>query len=511
VTTTCFRGGTILAPSSETIDWVLIEDAFIVQVGVGEPPQADRIVDLDGGVLAPAFRDGHVHLQVTGLFQTAMDFRGCRNSNDIVAAFAERAGEGDGILFGGNFEEPLDSPLSRLQLDSAVGPRKAMLARADLHSCVVSTALLDDLDVANLEGVDRDEYGAPTGFLREGAASQAWSAFDAGLDEQAQRAAVHAGVMSAYSKGVAEAHEMFVVEWRGWDSAAAFLANIGQHALNVPIYLGTDDVARVTEMGFPRIGGDFFLDGSFGTHTAWMAEPYEVAPPSGSPAAGISYRSDDDVFEFFYEAQSKGLQVGVHAIGDAAIDQAISGWERIADKTGPEAVRQHRHRIEHFECASEEHMMRAAALGIAASVQPAFDRFWGGDEHLYSQRIGRDRAARMNRFGSMLGRGMVLGGGSDSTVTPLDPFLQMAALRDHHATDQRLDARAALAVMTSGVAALAPLEGRRGLIAPGHWAEFALLDRNPLEAETDELLQTEVLGTWVGGRRVWPVAEAEVI
>jgi predicted amidohydrolase YtcJ len=264
-------------------------------------------------------------------------------------------------------------------------------------------------------------------------------------------------------------------------------------------------------MGFQRIGGDFFLDGSFGTHTAWMGEPYEAVPPPGSPAMGISYRSDEELFDFFYEAQSEGLQVGVHAIGDAAIDQALTGWEKVADKTGPEAVRQHRHRIEHFECASEEHMTRAAALGIAASVQPAFDRLWGGHEGLYSQRIGADRAALMNRFSSMLDRGMVLGGGSDSTVTPLDPFLQMAALRDHHATDQRLDARTALAAMTSGVAALAPREGERGSIAPGHWAEFALLDRHPLEADPDELLQTQVLGTWVGGRRVWPEAEAEVI
>jgi predicted amidohydrolase YtcJ len=117
----------------------------------------------------------------------------------------------------------------------------------------------------------------------------------------------------------------------------------------------------------------------------------------------------------------------------------------------------------------------------------------------------------MNRFKSMMDAGLALGGGSDSTVTSLDPFLQMAALREHHVEDERIDSSAALAAMTRGVASLAPREGRRGSIAPGQWAEFALLDRDPLSVEPDALLETEVLGTWVGGRRVWPRSEAETI
>jgi hypothetical protein len=117
----------------------------------------------------------------------------------------------------------------------------------------------------------------------------------------------------------------------------------------------------------------------------------------------------------------------------------------------------------------------------------------------------------MNRFRAMGDGDIVLGGGSDSTVTPLDPFLQMAALRGHHLADQRMDPEAALATMTTGVAGLAPMEGKRGSIAAGHWAEFALLDRDPLQSDAEDLLQTEVLGTWIAGRRVWPESEAERI
>ena len=92
------------------------------------------------------------------------------------------------------------------------------------------------------------------------------------------------------------------------------------------------------------------------------------------------------------EGQHEGLQVGVHAIGDAAIEQAIGTWEKVADKVGMDDVRNLGHRIEHFECASDDHIARAARLGLRASVQPAFDRLWGGPDGLYAQRMGWDRA-----------------------------------------------------------------------------------------------------------------------
>ncbi|MDP9225541.1 MAG: amidohydrolase family protein, partial [Actinomycetota bacterium] len=255
MTTTLFEGGAIVPGTGEPPEWVIVQDDLIAALGTGGSPSADRVVDLQGGVLAPAFRDGHVHLQVTGLFESAMDFRGRHDGSEILAEFSSRAENGAGILFGGNFEEPLEPPLTRLDLDSAVGERRALLARADLHSCVVSTALLDELDLSAVPGVDRDETGTPSGYLREQAAARAWRVFDRGLGLHAQREAVRAGVSAAYRKGVAEAHEMFVVEWRGWDSAETFLGIIREHALNVPVYLATNDVARVAEMGFARIGG----------------------------------------------------------------------------------------------------------------------------------------------------------------------------------------------------------------------------------------------------------------
>ena len=504
---TSFAGGRVLTPGGYA-DWVLVEDGTVVATGVaGDEPSAERRVDLGGGVLLPAFCDAHVHLPATGLYAAGMDFRGETSSGAILDALAERAREPGSILFGGNFEDPLDRPLTAALLDEAVGDRPALLARADMHSCVVSSALLQRLDVRDLEGVDVED-GAPTGYLREQAAGEAWRWFDASLPLAQQRDAIRAAVELAYSKGVTTVHEMYVVEWRGWDSLDVFREAVEGAALQIVLYVATDDVARVRDMGLPRIGGDYFLDGSFGSHTAWLAQPYESEPPEGSPPAGISYRDDGELLELFREAQSSFLQMGVHAIGDAAIEQAISTWEKVAAETGEDAVRSLGHRIEHFECATDDQIERAARLGLRASVQPAFDHYWGGTEDLYARRIGAERALRMNRFGTMARRGLRLGAGSDSTVTPLDPFLQMAALRGHHVVGERLDAAAALEMHTVGSRALAG-DASAGVIAAGQRADFALVDRDPLRVSTEELRGTEVLGTWIGGERVWPRDEAE--
>ncbi len=509
---TIFSGGMVRCGGDfSPADWLLVEDGVIAGVGLGtDRPAADRTVDLGGAALLPAFRDAHVHLPATGLQAAGLDFRDERSAAAIKGAFAERAAQAkEGVLFGGNFEDPLDAELTGTDLDEAVGDRPALLARADLHSCVVSSNLLAELDLDGLVGVDRREDGSPTGYLREQAASQAWAWYDRHLTAQQQQDAVEAAVKLAYSKGVAEVHEMFVVEWRGWAAAEAFALAIRDVALDVAMFLGTDEIARVKEAGLPRIGGDYFLDGSFGSYTAWLTDAYTTAPPAGSPETGISYRDGQELFEFLRAAQTEDLQVGVHAIGDAAIEQAISTWERVAQEVGAAGVRAKGHRIEHFECASDDHIARAARLGLRASVQPAFDKYWGGEDGLYAQRIGWDRAASMNRFATMQGAGLVMAAGSDSTVTPLDPFLQMASLRDHHVPAQRLDPAEALRMTTTGPAAIAGHEGLKGTLAEGLEADLVLLDRDPLEIATDELSDTEVLGTWIKGSRVWPPHDAE--
>lgn len=506
---TLFKGGTIHTLTRERADWLLVEEGSIAGAGTeGDAPEAGEVVDLDGGTLVPGFCDAHVHLPATGLQASGLDLRGVENAEAVTAALAERVTQGPAALYAANLEERLDGLITRHILDRVAGPRAVLVARADLHSCVVSTTLLDQIDLGKLEGVEREPDGNPTGRLREKAAAEAWRWFDSSLPPAEIRSAVQAAVDLAYSKGVTSAHEMYVVEWRGWSPLEALKEVVGPAALNVPIYIASEDVGRVRSFEEGRIGGDWFLDGSFGSYTAWMSDGYAVAIPPEVPSSGVRYRSDEKVLELFEAAQSAGLQMGVHVIGDAAIDQAVRCWEQVAERHGIDAVRRLRHRLEHFECASDAVIKRSAHLGLTASVQPVFDRFWGGPDGMYAARLGWERASRMNRFASMLDASMRLGAGSDSTVTPLDPFLGMAALRGHHVEAERVSPEAALTMHTLGGHALAMQEDLRGTIERGKRADLALLDRDPLAVDADELLATEVMGTWCEGKRVWPKHEA---
>lgn len=501
-----FHGGPVRTGAAAA-DWVVVEDEKVVATGTGDHPETNRSVHLEGATLLPGFCDAHVHLSSTGLYALGLDLREERSKEAILDRLRTQAQRPDAVLFGGNFEDTTQTSLTRDDLDRVVGEKPALLGRADMHSCVVSSSVIEALDLDGLEGVDRDETGRFTGYLREQAAGAAWRWFDKSLGEREQRAAIDAALEVALSRGVTSVHEMFVLEWRDWASLDVLLDHISARPQTIAVYVSSDDIDALARRGLNRAGGDFFLDGSFGSHTAWMCEPFESAPPSGSGETGISYRTDEELLSFFAGAQDAGMQTGVHAIGDAAIEQAITAWEEVSERAGLQEIRRLGHRIEHFECATDDHIVRAAELGLRISAQPAFDALWGGDSGLYAERIGRGRAAQMNRFGSMASAGLLVGAGSDSTVTPLDPFLQMAALREHHQVDERMGAAQALTTHTLNSHALADRDAVAGTIEPGKRADLAIVDRDPLEVDPDDLRKTEVLATWVAGKQLWPHSE----
>ena len=178
------------------------------------------------------------------------------------------------------------------------------------------------------------------------------------------------------------------------------------------------------------------MDGSIGARTAALMAPY-----ADSDGSGTSYHADDELETFFHAGHMAGLQVGVHAIGDRAIEQVLAVWEQVyvaLDSRERRHFRARRHRIEHFEMASTSQIERAAMLGLAVSVQPTFDRHWGQPGGMYESGLGWDRAQPMNPFRTMIDRGIEVGAGSDSPITPFDPLLSIAACETHHDVAQRL-------------------------------------------------------------------------
>jgi predicted amidohydrolase YtcJ len=239
-----------------------------------------------------------------------------------------------------------------------------------------------------------------------------------------------------------------------------------------------------------RPGGDLFLDGSIGSRTAAVSFGYR-----GDGGNGTLFHDDQEVAAFFSDCTASGRAAGVHAIGDRAIEQAVVALETAATRHGLDAVRRCRHRIEHVELPRDDHIARLAALGVVASVQPVFDALWGGEGQLYEERFGANVALASNPFGRLHGAGIPLAFGSDSTVTPLDPWGAVHAA-EHHRGGFGVDRSTALEAHVNGgrLAAGQP----RGVLRAGEPADLTVWDRDPLTVADPRSLRC--LATLVGGR-----------
>ncbi len=168
-----------------------------------------------------------------------------------------------------------------------------------------------------------------------------------------------------------------------------------------------------------------------------------------------------------------GLQAGFHAIGDAAVSTVVDGVRAAAEKLGLARVRAARHRVEHAEMVTPETIAAFAELGLTASVQPAFDALWGGEGGMYAQRLGADRARTLNPFAALLRAGVPLAFGSDSPVTPLDPWGTVRAAAFHHTPEHRVSVRAAFTAHTRG-GWRATGRDDAGVLVPGAPADYAV-------------------------------------
>jgi predicted amidohydrolase YtcJ len=364
-----------------------------------------------------------------------------------------------------------------LQDLDALSAEPVVLLRVDGYLSLVNTPTLKSSEALRLEGVERDDAGQPTGVVRGEANAhlQRWF-FESLSDLEIRDAHLRAARLAA-ERGVTCVQEMAIPDKRGRRDVEVLLAQEDELPVDLITYIADRDIPYVMDLGQARIGGDLFLDGSIGARTAALLDPYADADGAGELTYG-----DDEMAEFLHNIHLAGLQAGLHVIGDAAIEQALGVWERVygaLDSRRRRHFRARRHRLEHFEMASGRQIERAAALGLAISVQPGFDAYWGHRGGMYEQRLGQERAWGMNAFATMIARGLELGAGSDSPVTPLDPMETVWALENHHDPTQRLGREAAVRLHTVGGARIAHLD-KKGRLEPGSAADFAAYDTDPL-------------------------------
>jgi predicted amidohydrolase YtcJ len=361
-------------------------------------------------------------------------------------------------------------PPDAVALDRAGGGRAVYLSRVDAHSALASTALLSAVPAA-VAGPGFD----PSGWLFRDAHHSVRVVALGSVTPGQRRAAQLATLRRAASLGIAAVHECGGPDLSDEDDFSGLLSLAGAAEALPRVFgfwgeLGAAEKAR--ELGAVGAGGDLFADGALGSRTAYLREPYVDDADGG---VGHGYLSPGEVAEHVVECTRLGLQAGFHAIGDGALAAVLAGFAVAAGVVGRDRLRAARHRIEHAELLDRALTAAMVEFGLVASVQPAFDRMWGGDSGMYAARLGAARALGANPYAALAGVGVTLAFGSDSPVTPLDPWGAVLAAMRHHNPAQRLGLRAAFAAHTRG-GWRAVRRDDAGVLLPGASATFAVWD-----------------------------------
>jgi len=473
-------------PSHSGLSALLVENGVVSWLGpVEEAPKADAVIDCralagENALITPAFVDAHVHATDTGLALSGLDLSAARSATDVLDAVATFAGslpEG-AVVLGHGFDESSwpraeQTPPSAAELDRAAAGRAVYLSQASIHSALVSSGLL-----ALAEG--SPGYDA-SGWVRREAHHVVREAAFAGITAAQRRDAQRVALAHAASLGIAAIHECGGPGTSSEDDFTDVLA-LGREGGLPEVYGYWGELmgaAKAVQLGAIGAGGDLYADGALGSRTAHVSSSY-----LDEPGCGFGYVTAEQVRDHLLDCHrivraGEPVQGGFHAIGDSAISTVLDGFSLAAAKlatngmSGAEVLREARHRIEHAEIVDKAMIARFVEYGIVASMQPAFDRLWGGEHQMYAQRLGVARSLASNPMGQMHAVGVALAFGSDSPVTPLDPWGSVRAAVNHFNPVQRMSVKSAFAAHTRGGWRAAHRDSE-GVLAPGKPATFAV-------------------------------------
>ncbi|HEY2059751.1 MAG TPA: amidohydrolase [Amycolatopsis sp.] len=484
--TTLLLGGRIYTPSSPDATAMAVSGGMVVWVGQDAPARAlhpgAREVDLAGAFVAPAFVDAHVHATATGLHLTGLDLTGVRSAAALLAAVHEAAVPGRVLLAHGWDESGWAEPRlpSRVELDEAAGATPVYLSRVDVHSALVSSALVE------LAPAAREAAGwSADGPLTRDAHHAVRAAARAAITPEQRTAAQRAFLSTAAARGIVSVHECGGPDIAGRDDFAGLLALAAEPGSpEVVGYWGEPGQAGLETaraLGAHGMGGDLFVDGALGSRTAALTTPYADEPGT----SGSLYLDAAAIADHLTACTEAGLQAGFHVIGDAATAEVVEGFRLAEKEVGQRALAARHHRLEHLEMVTADQARALAGWGVVASAQPLFDAAWGGDAGMYADRLGAARAAGLNPFATLAAEGMVLAFGSDSPVTALGPWAAVRAAVHHHTQGARLSARAAFTAHTrAGHRAAGVNDGVTGSLVPGAPAHYAIWDATELVVAT---------------------------
>lgn len=506
-----------------------IEDGKVVEVGE-ETDLLNRYsgferIDGEGNALMPGLIDAHAHVMGLGIRELGLDVTGVRSLEEtveMIKRFADENPDREWITGRGWNQvlwETNEFPAAS-DIDAVVSDRPVYLTRVDGHATWVNSRALElagiDQNTPNVQGgaILKNEEGEPSGILVDRSMGMVGQlipertdrdydrAFELALDEMAKLGitSVHDARTDHYDW---ELYKRFADEGRLKTRIYAMIAGTGdtfdQMAADGPINSYADDLLSLRSVKISA-------DGALGSRGAALLEDYHDDPGN----RGLLFFDQDEINAMLLKGASSGFQMNIHAIGDAANRQLLDAFQYINNELGDQQAM--RHRIEHAQVVALEDIPRFVDLNLIASMQQTHAT---SDMNMAEDRVGPIRIQGAYAWQTFLNQGTIVAGGSDFPVEDVNPFygLYSAVTRQDHDgmppggwySEHRMSRIEALRSFTLDAAYAAHQENQLGSLEPGKWADFIVIDRDFFTVDAAEIWQTEVLQTWVAGKKVYDI------
>ncbi len=486
---------------------LVIESGRITQLGSAEELRAYAqtrglaTVDLGGRTVVPGAIDTHFHMTITGMHLASVDFNACRSVDEVlqllraqVASAGERWIVGKGL---DEFELKEKRPPTARELDRVSGKVPVFIEDRGYHFVLVNSEAFRRLGISpDAPGVRHEPDGGMSGQLMEEIMGEARRVLLSYMEDTQKREVYRQAARYAARCGVTTLH---AIEGgpTGGDSEIPLLFELkDQLPVRVKVYWITQDVQAVLDRGQRAFGGDILLDGNLGASTAALLEPYA----DGAKGSGELYFSQAAVDEMVAAAARAELQIGFHVIGDRAIEQALLAFEKCAGVRPRDDMP---FRLDHFGVPTRNQVHRAADLGVVIATQPPFPFRRSQPGGVYESRLGKERLARAYALRDFLDAGLLVAGGSDSSVMPADYMLGIHSAVNHPNPSQRLTREEAFRLYTRNAACLGFEAAEKGSLEIGKLGDVVVVGQDPFRVPDDALKDIPVHMTIKGGEIVF--------
>ena len=489
-----------------------------------EHPEAVRLagisstVDGGGRTLLPGLIDAHGHVIDLGFAALRLDVTGSRSLQELQQRLRDyvAAHPGSTWIQGGGWNQELwpDKKFpTAADLDAVVSDRTVVLERVDGHAIVANSAAMR---VAGVTAATPAPHGGEIhdGVFVDNAIGLVGRAIPKPTDAEVDQALAKAqAILLGFGVTGVGSMSTRVADWQAFRRAG----EAGRLNVRLMAYLsGTESIAAVPHPTgwlygdrLRATGIKLFADGALGSRGAFLKQPYADKPET----RGLQFHSDAEILSLADHAAAAGFQVAIHAIGDAANAQIISVYEQLSKKYGKDR----RWRIEHFQIVDPTDIPRIGPAEIIASMQPTHQT---SDRLMAEKRLGPNRLAGTYAWQTVLKSGAKLAFGSDFPVESPNPFPGLSAGISRQDVNgqppggwipaERLTFGQALQAFTRGAAYAGFAEDKIGALEPGKWADFIIIDRDPAKVDPQSLARTQVLETWVAGKKVWSRSSASM-